>query len=502
MNQVQEILASFTAKDRNEFRAFLARKRNTKGRKDVDLLRKLSPDRYSEKALESQKGKDAYHSLRKRLMGQIAEFIVLKQMNEDLSETGVLLGWISLSRYLFDKGMHVQGWKYILRAEKLALETERYDILQSVYLLMTEYIHTQTTYNPEEIFLRQRECRKLSEQDERLSQATALIRTEMNKIKVSSDITNFPAFVEHTIRRFELDDVLLSRPLHMFRLIEIVRSTYLAARDLTNFEPLILEHYQRFEKVSENKRHHHFYRLQFLYMIAHALYHNRKFAMCGQYLSVMEHEMKRFGGHFEKQFKAKYLSLLCSMWSFSGKNKNSIEVMEQVLAQKSNKFSLSDFLNLKLNLAFYYFMSDEFKKANRIFVDFGQHSHLYYEKKMGQEWTLRMRMIHLIIQYELGNEDISLSMIRSLEKDFEDMLNQKQYLKAKSFLQFLRVYMKDPYSISFPEFHEKALVELFVVPAGTEESKAIAFYCWLKSKLLQRNYYEVFLEEVNSRSVR
>ncbi|MFN3341721.1 MAG: hypothetical protein ACK40M_03430 [Flavobacteriales bacterium] len=492
MDKFKEIISTFSDKDMREFRYFLVRHRPKSERKDLELLQELAEG----EVVNDRKGKDDYHSLRKRLMRQLSEFVVLKQLQDDVTETSSVLGWVSMARYLFEKRMNATAWKYLLRAEKSAIASERYDLLNSVYLLMLENAHTSSHYSIEALINQMEDCKIRADEDERLLKATAMIRRRMEEAKLSGNIYGLSDFVEATLDRFQLGSAIMNRPIHLFRIMEIIRSTYLAVRDLSNFESLVLEQYTVFSKAAGDSPHYQHFRLNFIYMIAHVLYHNRKYIDSDQWLEKLEAEMKKNSGRHERQFAARLVSMRSSIYSFTGRNDEAIAILEGVLEDGTRKFDFEDILNLKLNLVFCFFLKGEFRKANRVFVHFGQHSDSFLQKKMGQEWLLRSRMIQLIVQYELGNEDISLTLIRSLERDHAAFLDQPQYKKAKNYLQFLKNYMKDPFAISFSDFHQKALQELFVLPAGTEESKAIAFYCWLKAKLIGRDYYSVLLEEV------
>jgi len=496
MDNIREIILGFSESDRKELRLFLMRKRLDSTRKDVELFDELSREELREKKMDKLVGTVSFHSNRKRIMRGIAEFIAVKQLTDIAGINGNLFVNLSLSRFLFEKKFFDTAWKYVLKTEKHALEAEEFDFLISVYSLMMEYSHTSDVYTLEELISRQNISKRLADEENRMVQAMAFIRRKTEEIKRSGEIEGFSSYVESILEEFELDQAMLSRPSLIYRLVEIVRATYLTTRNLTNFEGLLLEQFEHFEKVSNEGKHHTFYRMSFLYMIAHMYYHNRKFSECSHYLEILGSLLNSNDDKYKQQFLARYLSLKCTLLSYSGSNEMAISEMNKFLDDKKIKWVSSDLFNLQLNLSFYYFIQKDFKKANRIFIQWGIHSDSYYEKRMGQEWILRAKMIRSIIQYELGKDDLALAGIRQIEKDHALLLEQAQYLKAKNFLKILYRYMSDPYALNFSEFHSQALKELFVLPAGTEESKAIAFYCYLKSKLLHRDYYEVLLEEV------
>ncbi len=499
MDHIRDILSTFDTRSKTEFRKFLTRQKHSESRKDVRLFEMLASQK-EEGAFTrnlTPKARDNYYALRKRLARQLAAFIVLRQTQDDLSENGMLSGQISLSRYLFEQGLPHVAWKYLKKAEQLGLESEQYALLHSTYLLMIEYAHTGSLYSLSEILQRQEEARKLARAQEQLIVVTALIRQKLEEAKATARLDDFPAFVEDTLQQYEVSAVLNDRPQQLFQLMEIVRNTYLALRNLREFEPFVRRYFRQFERAASGRKQFHYYRLRFLYMIAHVLYRNRKFKQSTLYLERFYEAIQAYEKRYYIQFYPRYVALFSSVKSLSGDNEAAIRLHEEVLFGKKHRLSVTDELNMKLNLAFFYFNAREFKKANRLFVQ-QQHSDGWYAKKMGQEWVLRRRLIQLVIHYELGHEEISLSLLRSIERDFSQMLHTPQYRQAANFLSILRQYLADPYSLSFRTFRKVAEKELFAARPGEEESKAIAFYCWMKSKLTGADYYHILLEEMKA----
>lgn len=492
MDYFLEIIQTFSVAERHEFKNFLSRQKHSDSRKDLKLVDELLNHVPRKNKSRSQ---TAYHSLRKRLNKQLADFIVLKQLDADVSNDGTLMGLLSLCRYLFEQDLAIVAWKYLRKAERIAIDSDRFDLLASIYLLMIEHQHKNDSIVLSDLMLQYENAKQKAEENRALLLATAIIRERLNEIRQSADLAKFPVYVEETLDRYDLSQVLFDRPAHLYHLLEIVRNTYLALREMKNFESFAVEQYQKFLEVAKDKKQHHYFRLRFLYMIAHALYRNRKFLPALERLDELHIEMQKYNRSFYQQFYPKYVAMSGSIKSLLGDNQFALRLHEELLEQKSIKLNFHDRFNLELNLTFFYFNAKEFKKANRIYL-LAEHSDGFYEKKMGKEWLLRRKLIQLLIQYELAHEDISLRMIKHLEKDFSAMFTVPIYQKVAVFIRLLKQFILDPYSITFTEFRNEAAIDLFATHVEDEESKAIAFYCWLKAKLLQRDYYEVLLEEV------
>jgi hypothetical protein len=495
MDVISEIIHTFSEKERNEFRHFLLRQKYSESRKDLKLYEDLVSGSEEKFVRKNKQTPDSYHGLRKRLMRNLSDFLIVKEKTEDITEAGTIAGWISLSKYFFRHGLFQPAWKYLLKAERTGWETDQFELLASVYLLMVEQAHTNEDLDLNEIIKKQKEAHAFADENERMMISTALIRQRLKECKINLSLEGFPEYVEKVFDEYNLNVAILNRPAHLIQLLEIVRNTYLALRQLKNFEPFILEQYSKFNSVASMKKHNHEHRLRFLYMIAHVLYRNRKFRQSLRFLNEMHLRMEDYNRIFFKKFYPRYISLKCSLKSLSGENEEAISGHEKILLEKNLKLNVRDKLNMQLNLIFFYFNAGNFRKANSVFIRF-EHSDKWQEKQMGQEWVLRKKLIHLIVQYELGNEDISLQMITQIEKDYSHLLGMSQYKKASNYLGIIRQYINDPFSLTFNDYRSFAARELFTVHPSEEESKAIAFYCWLKSKLLHKNYYKTLLEEV------
>ena len=103
-------------------------------------------------------------------------------------------------------------------------------------------------------------------------------------------------------------------------------------------------------------------------------------------------------------------------------------------------------------------------------------------------------MIEMIIQCELGHYDIALSMLNALEKYFSGFLSHPAYQRGRVFLGFIRRLITVPETVTTIGFAEEVKESRLGLPGEQEDIQAITFFCWLKSKMLRRDYYEVLLE--------
>ncbi|MFN3918328.1 MAG: hypothetical protein ACK4K0_11410 [Flavobacteriales bacterium] len=496
MDIIKELLLTFSEKQYQELQKFMVRQKPSVARKDSLLLDDIWKSRNVNTINTHAKGRATYHANRKRIRRSITDFVVLQRMEEDPSQSGTLQGLFATAHHLFSYGRNEAAWRFLLKAEQSAIAEQRNGVLIQIYRLMAEHLHEQQDYSFAKLANRLEKVRIIQEQLDLMQLAKAKIRMELLEIRRTGKNKNFERFVNQTFAQYNLDKIERKDPTFLLDIIEISRSTYLAIRDLRNFEGFIKQYYSDLETSMQKLPANYIKNLVRLeYMMAHVLFRNRKFAESEIHLNKLNTHMNQSAA-VAKAFTGKYISLKGSLLSLTGRNQLAITEHEEVLRLHHKSLSTNDRLNMELNLAFFYFNTQEFGKANKVLL-YMTHSDGWYAKKMGAEWVLRKELIRAIVQYELGNEDQAIKILSAIRKNYTFLLNKPIYKKAAMFLPVLENFMKDPYAISFKQFNENAEKNMFIIPAEEEESKSLAFYGWMKAKLLNKNYYEVMMEEVN-----
>jgi hypothetical protein len=503
MDNLREIIHTLNDEEKKEFKVFINRQKQKRNRKDLDLFNVLQErHEYKPKViierLYDKPNKEAYHALRKRLIRHIMEFIVLKRMDDDTTTASSVMGMLSLSRYLFDHNSPRLGWLYSRKAEELATVNEQFDLLNTTYNLQIEYATSEHADELEEIIEKRNANKLLADEDERANIASMIIRRQLREFRLTSEAVDFDKHIKKVLNDYDLSEAMIKRPKLLFNIMSMTRSAILAKKDFHPFEPYIIEQYRLVNEKYGFSKTNHFYRLSLLYMIAHVLYRNRKFEEAIIYLDELGENVSLYSKGHRVLFYPKYALLLAAIKSYQGVNKQSIAILEEVLNDDQLKLSVRNNLNIHLNLAVYYFQQEEHSKANKILLHI-HHTDKWCEKKMGREWLLRKNLIEMIIQFELGNDDIALNRIRSMERYFNDLLKYPMFLRVKTFIGFIKQYINDPMWVTSDDFKTFVDNNLQRLPVEQEDLQAMAFYCWLKSKMLKRNYYKVLVETVNAK---
>jgi hypothetical protein len=147
-------------------------------------------------------------------------------------------------------------------------------------------------------------------------------------------------------------------------------------------------------------------------------------------------------------------------------------------------------LNLKLNLGLYHLYRREPHLANKVWMSVG-HTNTWLEKIMGIEWVLKKDLLEMIVQYDMGNDDIALNKIRSIERTYDMIKDNEQYQRVLVYLQLCREIFMNPATAKTKEFYDRVDVSFDWIPMQQEDLQAVMYYAWFKSQMTGDDRYEI-----------
>jgi len=502
VDYIRDIIQILSLDDRKEFKQFINRQRSKKSRIDYDLFEILCEnDSYPAKLIaERLYGEgyqmNAYHSVRKRLFKHLTDYLVTKRIEDDTTAASSVMGQLTVSRYLFENNNHRTAWHYLLKCEEMATNYELYDLLDNIINVQITYASSPYAPSFDSILEKWKTIRVLSEEDERVNIANTIIQMKLDDYRKNTTPIDLNAEVASVMKEYELQNIAIERPKIAHKIITMARSAILAKKEYYRFEPFVIDQYHRILMNSGFQKKDHLYKLDILYMIAHVLYRTRKFKESSKYLVEFLNAIKEYKGVYSNRFMPKYLLLNASVLSYMGKNDEAIHLLQNEIEHPTVKFKKESELDLYLNLAVYYFQQENFKSAIRTLHRI-ELSDAKCRKVMGYEWGIRKDLIEVLTQYEMGNVEIAFNRIKSMEKTYSDLLNTSIYARIKTFLGFIKDCINRPEWVSTDDYFNYVNQTLERWPLEKEDIQAMAFYCWLKAKMLRKPYYFVLINTMN-----
>lgn len=504
MDDLRTTLATFSADERRELGQFIQRqRRKDKGRMDLRLYellllpQALTTEQLLARLYPQEPNPTAYYALRKRLLRHLTEYLLLRQHQRDPTTASSVRGLLTLAQYLFEAGVPRLAWTTLHKAEKQAQQNEQFELLNAVYNLQIAQASREATEDLGEIIRRRHLNKKLADEEERAGIADSIIRHRLRQARVKGRAAeSFDGILQEVLREYELQEAFARRPAVLYRLMSIARNAMLVRRDFSTFTPFVMRCYHLMEKRHGFAPAHRYYQLGLLYMIAHGLYRTRRFTEAAEYLVQMHALLLAGGRSYTSEWLPRFTFLQAAIYAFLRRNADSIGLLEKLLAEAT--LTHRDELTARLGLSFHYFAEGLFPKANQILQTIGQTDH-WCEQEMGLEWLLNKNMGEVLIQLELGNPDLALNRIRSIERLLHERFagQPHPYAYVASYLQLVRCILLDPEAARQPAFAARVEALPAFLPLVREDLQALSYYGWLRARMMGRPYYSVLLELVN-----
>jgi hypothetical protein len=515
MDDLRTTLLTLNADERRDFGVFIQRqRRKAGGRQDsrlyellvqpkeltgVQLIAKLYPD---------EANPVAYYALRKRLLRHLTDYLLLRQRQLDTTAAASVRGQLTLAQYLFEAGIPRLAWSTLRKAEKLARDNEQYEPLNAVYNLQIQYANSPHAEPLAEIIARRHVNKKAADEEERANIADSLLRQRLGEARKKGRAgAPLDTLMQDILVEYDLQEAFARSPSLLCRLMSIARSAMLVRREFASFAVFVERCYRLMERRHGFAPAQRSYQLRLLYMLAHALYRSRRFAESVAYLEQGRSLVQDTAGRKFTEFSPRFTFLLAANLAFMRRNTESIALLEQAL-KATPALPVMDELTGRLQLVFHYFAEGNFSKANHTLLRLGRTDH-WLEENIGLEWLLKKNMGEMLIQLEMGHEDIALGRLKAIERSLferfpavpasesatgEAVPAGGPYQFVLSYLDLVHGLINDPALARRPSF--AARVDQFpaFLPSEREDLQAMSFFAWLRARMFGRPYYDVLLE--------
>jgi hypothetical protein len=502
MSILDQILAHLDAYEKADFVAYV--EKQSRAKRELELIKilvsdhQMSPEEirrklYPPAADGKSASRDAYNGLRKEALNRLYQWIMVTRMESERTAEGRLFALIATGRFMLERNAVDSAAYLFLQAEKLAVNGRHYEVLETIYGYFISHC-VEMKLNVDEVIVQWQVNRVRYDRICLLQQIQARQKQSVSNAKKSGMAMDPELNLKLVFKQVKVKLHDANDPAFMHLFCQIIRKSLVSGKDYTGFENFVRRIYVRFksqDKLTPGDRE---YELGFLYMYAHAAYRNRKFDLAASLCADMGSLLGERGAR-QHPLYPKYMALRAGAATYSGKNAEAIELMEQALQHRASNTEVVEWLNNRINLAVYYFQAENYKKAHRILMTINQDSTEEF-KLLGNEWCFKKDTIELIVQYELGNAELSLKMCEQVSDRYRHLFGQPLYNRAHIFLNFVRRLLKNPEEVTTPEFMAEVKSAQLAWPGDKEDVQAITFFCWLRAKMQKRGYYEVLLDRL------
>ena len=510
MDDLRLTLQTLAPDDRRDLAQFMQwQRRRAGGRQDVRLLalllqgREYSSEELIGKLYPDEPNATAYYALRKRLLRQLTDFLLLRQRQADATAATPVRGQLSLAQYLVEAGVPRLAWNLLRKAEKLALDNEQYEPLNAVYNLQIQYAHLPYAEPLEAIIERRNRNKKAADEDERAAIADSLLRLRLRQARVHGRAVPADEILQNILKEYDLQDAFARSPALLARLLSITRSAMLVHGDYAAFGAFVERCYRLMERRHGFAPAQRGHQLRLLYMLAHALYRARRFAESVAWLAQAQAVLAA-GGPRLAELKSRFELLLAANYAFLRRNDESISMLERLLKAGAALLP-ADQLTVRFQLAFHYFAAGKFAKATQALIGLDRTDH-WLEQHLGLEWLINRSIGELLLQVELGNPDLALTRLRAVERRLHEQFPAAEatpdlpaqpvggrYHPVLRYLECVRIIIENSDAVQQPEFAARVAAIPNFVSHEREDLQVLSFFAWLKARVLQQPYYDTLL---------
>jgi tetratricopeptide (TPR) repeat protein len=415
MDILNPLISTFTPKNTTEFRNQLSNSPSDNFLELLDLIQANPKASAEELCTKFSKPITlrAFYSQRTRLSAKVVVFLFTKEIEEDTSRWCQVLGYLILFKRLMRYQKFEAAGEMLKHAEKGADENNHFSLLELVLALKVKYF--------EKLKINYKVAR------EKLKRNTGLLMSFRKLELTYSDLRNqlaeaiqngnpldAEATIDNTLGDYQSSEIEANTPEFMFRLCTIARNAYISVKNYKKIEPFISKIYNRLDKACRFELSTVHCQAEFLMLLAHTEYRNRKFSQVGERLNKIELITDKHPFVMDEHW-SKFVALQAGVASYTGENKEAIKIIEKALKDDRVFADESERCNMMLNLAVYYFNDRRFKDANAQLRRLDLESAAMQNK--GREWKMKKEMIEIIVQFELGNDDIAGNQIKRFAEE-------------------------------------------------------------------------------------
>lgn len=487
MRTISSIIDTLSTEEQQEFLGTLKKKTRRSDAKNGMLFKLIASGHTNDLdvRLYGKPSKNAYHALCKRLQDSLIDFVASKSFLGETSEELEILKLLLASRIFFEQKQLKVAIKTLEKAEKKALQTDLYSILNEIYQTKTQYAHLNGNWILSEVITASEQNMRSFQQELQLNRAYAAIKSELkNKGTRTINERIIAAFSRFHI---QIDETLTYKSL--FQLMEITTTSAKLQRDFYTVSPFMVEIYGLIAKKGTPTEKHRFYHIKILNLMAVNSFRNKQFQESGRFAEAMEVEMRKEKKRYYRRFEEKLKLIRALNLNYTGHPDKAIDVLKSFEGHS---------YDIELIRAMCFFQQGDFSRVYIIIKGF-VHSDDWYEKKMDWMWVLKKNIMEILVLIELDHFDLVLLRIQRFKRRFSKQLGQIGEKRVLTFIRLIENFYESPKVVTTDDFKDKVENSFEWLGKDQEDIFVMSFYAWLKAKMENKNLYGITLELVGQR---
>lgn len=432
------------------------------------------------KANESQRDQPKANTIRKlkvRLLDEVGNSLVQFYFHE--TPNSYLYNELNLFDVFYQKNEWEVAYFHLQRAEKMAIKTQNFKILDLVY---SEYIKLSVYYGntaPQE-YINLRKKNQINLIDFQLfDDALNAVRYELQRnfalIKTPKKLTNtLQQIIESLGRKKEFKNNLVFKQ----KLFDAVSRLLIAQQEFITLEAYCIKTYNEFYTTNYFTKDTHETKLQLLCYICNSLYENKKYQQALGYLKTLHQALSEFDNLLYDKYLFFYYNSMANNYGIIDSHK-AIEILLEAKEIPSIQQNQSRLHYIYLNLMGTYFDIKNYKLAlkNGILL-----KELSSFKQLSTSLQLHILIFEIILRVDLKQGEYVQKSIRDLVKNYHETFNKEEHKRDNEFLNLLKKIYNNPAFVLSPTT-KKIVAEFVAKEYNNQNNNVVDYTKWLNEKI-------------------
>ncbi len=484
MSEVGTIFQVLAPAEKREFVSFLKKRNKRNSTKNIAFLRLLEEGKTKDLDVELYgfPSKAAFHVLQKRVKDALIEFLASKAFGKESSEEMEILKLLLASRILFEQGAVKAAIRTLDKAERKANYIDGHSILNEIFQTKIQYAHLNPKWHLDLLIEAFEANQRLHQRDIHLNMAYATIKSEMN----ASTRESINEIIKRVFQEFSLKINSDLTYKSLYQLMVITASSAKLQNDFYTVSSYIGDIFNAMQAKGPIPPKYRYYHQNMLYLMAVTEFRNKRFLSSKKLL----HDLETIAQQGQKKFSAVFGEKVGVLAALVELYTGGIDHAKNILV-KIKRPSLNKDLVLLMCL----FLEMKFHEAYTICKGFTK-SDDWYERKMGWTWVLKKNVIELLLLIELDKLELVMNRLENFKRKFGKKLVEVGEGRVLTFLKMVEQFYENPVVVKTSEFETHVEHSFEFIGREQEDIFVMSFFAWLRSKMQNKNLYEVTLEMV------
>ncbi|SDH34179.1 hypothetical protein SAMN04488121_11189 [Chitinophaga filiformis] len=495
MDSLSELINLLNSTEKQDFKQFLQRKNKRSDVKNLQLLDLIETDDIEgiKKLYVSEKNNDAYHALRKRLQDNLLLFLSQKTFESNHSDTYDVLRLLVVSRFLLENDVVRIAFKCLDKAERLAEQSEQFNLLNELLLLKLQYAHLPGAENLDALTARFLQNQDHMQREAKLNMAYAFLRQELQEIHLEGKIVNLTSLMITTIRKYKIVVQELMTYKSIYQILFLANEYAAIQQNYGLIERYINRTNKFIQDQGHKKQANLFYHISILYLLANFHLRRKDFARSRSYLKEMM-DLMATDSRYHALFYLRHQLLSSLNLFFTDFADDAISILQESLSNSKNMAKPEDVEDLRICLTMFLALCNDRRSLKQLTLL--TRTDAWYEKRMGMLWTIRKNLMEILVHAQFSNTELAMSRLNSFRRRYKKYLQKTSEERVLLFLKLVEKYLQRP-DVVFELAYKKTVLNML----NEEENKdifSLSFIAWLIARWEKKTAYKVVLPLIKS----